>query len=45
MEIEFGHFMFPAITDSLNIVDPALLKLAQDEFGIRFVQGCYWGED
>jgi hypothetical protein len=45
VEIEFGKFLYPEITDSLNILDPKIANLAADQFGISFVQGCYWGDD
>jgi hypothetical protein len=43
VEIELGKFLFPTLSDdSLDILAPKIVESAEDIFGIRFAQGCYW---
>jgi hypothetical protein len=42
ISFEFGKSLFPPIKDRLDLIDPALVEIAQKEFGVNFVQGCQW---
>lgn len=41
IEFEFGN-LFPSIKDRLDLIDPAIVEVAEKEFAIKFVQGCHW---
>ena len=47
IEFELGNSVFPpeeAFRRSrLDLLDPAVLAMATDAFGITLVQGCSWG--
>ncbi|HTW94801.1 MAG TPA: hypothetical protein VMD30_08415 [Tepidisphaeraceae bacterium] len=44
LEFGVGKNLFPAIEGgNLAILDPKIVDTAETEFGVRFVQGCYWG--
>lgn len=44
VQFELGKFLFPQIVDgNLELLDPAIVRAAKAAFGMRFVQGCYWG--
>jgi hypothetical protein len=41
VEFELGKWLFPDLsTGSLEIINPKVLRLAEDLFGVRFGQGC-----
>jgi hypothetical protein len=40
IEFELGKFLFPKISGSLDLADPALLALTESIFETPFVQGC-----
>jgi|SRR5579862_2572354 len=44
IQFEFGKWLFPKIEDSLNLLDPSIVKLAKTSLGTDFLQGCYWYE-
>jgi hypothetical protein len=45
IEFELGKFLLPEFTkNNLEILNPFIVKEAERIFGIKFVQGCYWGE-
>jgi hypothetical protein len=41
LEFEFGKWLLPKIANSLNILDSAIVGLANDSFGLEFAQGCH----
>jgi hypothetical protein len=43
IQFELGKFLCPAVNNSLELLNPAIVKEAKNVFGIEFVQGCYWG--
>jgi hypothetical protein len=43
IEFELGKFLCPKISNTLELLNPAIVKEAENVFGIKFVQGCYWG--
>lgn len=44
IQFELGKFLFPEIkAGNLALLNPDVVKLAESIFGIRFVQGCFWG--
>ncbi len=43
IEIELGKFMFPEIHDSLELLHPKIVSMAERNFGVRFSQGCKYG--
>jgi len=42
IEFEYGKMLFPAIEDRLDLIEPAIVRIAEQEFGSRFIQGCHW---
>jgi len=43
IELEFGRFIYPKITDRLDVMSPAIVLGAQRCFGTKFAQGCrFW---
>jgi hypothetical protein len=42
VEFEFGKMLFPKIAARLDILNPAIVDLAREQFGVDFVQGCHW---
>jgi hypothetical protein len=42
IEFEFGKMLFPSIKDSLDIIEPSIVGVANETFGVKFVQGCLW---
>jgi hypothetical protein len=42
IEFEYGKMLFPPIVDRLDLIDPAIVEVAEMDFGIKFVQGCRW---
>jgi hypothetical protein len=44
IQFELGKFLFPNIKGgNLELLNPAIVDVATQVFGIPFVQGCYWG--
>lgn len=44
IQFELGKFLFPEIKNgNLDLLNPEIVRVAESIFGIRFVQGCYWG--
>jgi hypothetical protein len=45
--IEFGidDYLMPMITDSLEILEPRLVAVARDVFGLEFSQGCLCNDE
>jgi hypothetical protein len=47
IEFEFGNSVFPPEEafgrSGLDLLDPRVLGMAKDAFGVEFVQGCSWG--
>jgi hypothetical protein len=41
LEFEFGKWVVPKIANSLNILDSAIVGLANDSYGLGFAQGCH----
>jgi hypothetical protein len=41
LEFEFGKWLLPKIANSLNILDSAIVGLANNSFGLEFAQGCH----
>jgi len=42
IEFEFGKSLFPKIEDRLDLIEPKIIKSAEQNFGVQFVQGCRW---
>ena len=42
IEFEYGKMLFPPIEDRLDLIEPAIVEVAERDFGIKFVQGCHW---
>lgn len=43
IEFEFGRFIYPEITDSLEVLNPALVSGVEQCFSTKFAQGCrFW---
>lgn len=45
IEFGIGDWLMPRMTDSLEILDPRLVKLTSDIFGAEFTQGCMSNDD
>lgn len=43
IEFEFGKGLFPHIGNSLSLLNPLVVGMAVESFGVSFVQGCHWG--
>jgi hypothetical protein len=44
VQFELGKFLVPKIADgNLELLNPRIMEAAAQTFGVRFVQGCYWG--
>jgi hypothetical protein len=41
IEFEFGRWLLPNIESSLDILDPAITKLAAESFRLSFAQGFH----
>ena len=43
IEFEFGRFIYPKVTDSLEVMNPAIVLGAERCFRTKFAQGCnFW---
>jgi hypothetical protein len=42
IEFEYGKMLFPAIKDSLELIDHSIVRAAEKDFESKFVQGCHW---
>jgi hypothetical protein len=43
IELEFGKFIYPQVTDSLDLISPAILLGVEQCFRTKFAQGCrFW---
>ena len=43
IEFEFGRFIYPKVTDSLDVMSPGIVLGAERCFRTKFVQGCrFW---
>ncbi len=43
IELEFGKFIYPKVTDNLEIMSPAVVLGAEKCFRTKFAQGCrFW---
>jgi hypothetical protein len=43
IEFEFGKFIYPKLTDNLEVMSPALVLGAEKCFRTKFAQGCrFW---
>lgn len=43
IEFEFGKFIYPRITDNLDVMSTAIVSGAEQAFGTKFAQGCrFW---
>jgi hypothetical protein len=42
IEFEFGKMLFPEIDDRLDLMEPSIVRFAEDRFRIKFAQGCCW---
>ena len=42
IEFEFGKWIFPKIENSFNVLDPQIVRCAEDVFATKFVQACHW---
>ena len=42
VEFEYGKMLFPPIEDCLDLIEPKIVKVAERDFGLEFVQGCRW---
>jgi hypothetical protein len=43
IEFEFGRFVYPKMTDSLDVMSPAIVSGAEQSFQTEFAQGCrFW---
>ena len=43
IEFEFGKFIYPKITDNLEVMNPEIVSAGEDCFGTKFAQGCrFW---
>ena len=43
IEFEFGRFLYPKITDSFEVMNPALVGWAEQCFHVKLAQGCrFW---
>jgi hypothetical protein len=42
IEFEFGKMLFPKINKSLDLIEPAIVEVAKQQFGVNFIQGCRW---
>lgn len=45
IELGIGDYLMPMVTDTLDILDPRLVAVANDVFGIKFDQGCIRNDD
>jgi hypothetical protein len=45
VEFGVGNWLWPMITDHLDILDPRLVDIATRAFGIEFTQGCITNDD
>lgn len=43
IQFELGKFLCPEIGNTLELLNPTIVKVAEEVFGIKFVQGCHWG--
>jgi hypothetical protein len=44
IEFKYGKFIFPRLSDNnVNVLDDAIVAMAQKTFGCDFVQACHWG--
>jgi hypothetical protein len=41
IEFRFGKWLFPKIKDSLDLLEPAIVKVAEQSFATKFAQGCH----
>ena len=44
IEFEFGKWLLPQIVDSLDLLEPSIVKTTEGCFGATFAQGCHWYE-
>lgn len=42
IEFEFGKTLFPKIVDRLDLIESKIVQVAEQNFGVPFVQGCCW---
>ena len=43
IEFEFGKFIYPKITDNLEVINPKIVSAGEECFGTKFAQGCrFW---
>jgi hypothetical protein len=42
IEFEYGKMLFPPIEDQLGLMEPRIVEVAENDFGINFVHGCHW---
>lgn len=42
IEVELGKFLFPSISENLDLISPNLLPLIEEIFDVKFLQGCRW---
>jgi len=43
VQFELGKFLCPEIGSTLELLNPVIVRNAEEVFGIKFVQGCHWG--
>jgi hypothetical protein len=43
IQFEFGKWLFPQVTNSLDLLPLPIIRAAEENFEIRFSQGCEWG--
>ena len=43
IEFEFGKFIYPKVTNNIDVMNPAIVLAAERSFGTKFAQGCrFW---
>jgi hypothetical protein len=43
IEFELGKFLFPPLTDHLELLAPEIVRQAEQTFATQFAQGLHWG--
>jgi hypothetical protein len=43
IEFQLGKFLFPKVETNLELLHPAIVRMANQTFGVTFAQGCHWG--
>ncbi len=45
IDIGIGNYLVPMISDTLDILDPRIVSVADKVFAVKFTQGCFCNDD